>query len=85
MSSAGIEGHFTNTSLRRTACTRMMESNIPDKIARKVSGHMSSAEEVYISASSKVEDISTAIYGGGSTIKEISTSVSGNKKIFLTI
>ncbi len=35
---AGIEGFFTNTSLRRTARTRMMESGIPDKVARRISG-----------------------------------------------
>lgn len=42
MGHANVDGHFTNTSLRRTARTRMMEAGIPNKIAKKMIGKLHS-------------------------------------------
>jgi hypothetical protein len=37
----GVDGFFTNTSLRRTATTRLvMDSGIPNKVAKKVTGKL---------------------------------------------
>lgn len=71
MESAGIEGYFTNTSLRRTARTRLIDGGIPDKVARKVTGHLSSAEDTYIAIANQRSSISNALYGGASTSRDL--------------
>lgn len=39
MEELGVDGYYTNTSLRRTATTRLvMDSGIPNKVAKKVTG-----------------------------------------------
>jgi hypothetical protein len=38
MSGGGYDGFFTNTSLRRTARTRLLESGVPDKVSRQIIG-----------------------------------------------
>ena len=48
MSRIGKSGHFTNTSLRRTAKTRLVEAGIPREVIKKRMGHISEADEVYI-------------------------------------
>lgn len=48
MSSFGDGKFYTNTSLRRTAKTRLVEAGIPPELARKKTGHMSSADAIYL-------------------------------------
>ena len=38
---AGIEGHFTNHSLRATGATQLFEKNVPEKIIQEFTGHRS--------------------------------------------
>ena len=94
MANAGFDGNFSNTSLRRTARTRLLEFGIPDKIARQVtgrlfllsiliyynyllmliiSGHISNAEDAYISGIGHGQRVSDSLYGRTS-LKAASTS-----------
>jgi len=50
MSSVGDGKFYSNTSLRRTAKTRLVEAGIPQELARKKTGHTSSADAVYLHA-----------------------------------
>ena len=40
-SEAGIEGHFTNHSLRATGATQLFERNVPEKVIQEFTGHRS--------------------------------------------
>ncbi len=44
---AGLQGKFTNHSLRVTGVTRLFDSNIPEKVIKEVSGHRSNAVQLY--------------------------------------
>ena len=48
MSSIGKTGYYTNTSLRRSAKTRLVKAGIPKEVVKKRMGHISDADEVYI-------------------------------------
>ena len=52
---------YTNTSLRRTAKTRLMEAGISAALAKKKTGHFSSADETYIDASSSEKRMCIAL------------------------
>ena len=47
LSSAEIDGYFTNHSLRRTSSTRMFQAGIDRKIVKEVTGHRSDAIDKY--------------------------------------
>ena len=40
-SEAGIEGHFTNHSLRATGATQLFERSVPEKVIQEFTGHRS--------------------------------------------
>ena len=41
MSEAGVEGYYTNHSLRATAVSRLFQNDIDDKLIKGVTGHRS--------------------------------------------
>ena len=47
LSSAEIDGYFTNHSLRRTSSTRMFQAGIDRKIVKEVTGHRPDAIDKY--------------------------------------
>ena len=47
LKSAGLDGFFTNHSLRRTAATRLFQSGQNVKLIKEVTGHISDAVEKY--------------------------------------
>jgi hypothetical protein len=63
MKSIGKTGHFTNTSNRRTAKTRLTLAGIPREISKHKTGHISMADEVYIQKDVMEKNMSLAIYG----------------------
>ncbi len=47
MKSAGIEGRYTNHSLRATTATRMYENGVDEQLIKEVTGHKSDAVRIY--------------------------------------
>ncbi len=47
MKDAGIEGRFTNHSLRATTATRMYDKGIDEQLIKEVTGHKSDAVQIY--------------------------------------
>ena len=44
---AGLQGKFTNHSLRTTGVTCLFDNEIPEKVIKEVSGHRSNAVQLY--------------------------------------
>lgn len=63
MTFSGKDGYYTNTSLRRTAKSRMVEAGIPREVSKRRIGHLSEIDSVYIDASIMEEKVSRALYG----------------------
>lgn len=66
---------YSNTSLRRTAKTRMVEGGISKEIAVRKTGHASNADLTYVDASGSEERMCRVIYG--EKRQEETESVSG--------
>ncbi len=47
MLAAGVDGHYTNHSLRVTAATRMFSKGIEEKVIKERTGHKSDAVQAY--------------------------------------
>ena len=47
MSEAGVEGYYTNHSLRATAVSRLFQNDVDDKLIKGVTGHRSDALQGY--------------------------------------
>ena len=47
MSEAGVEGYYTNHSLRATAVSRLFQNDVDDKLIKGVTGHRSEALQGY--------------------------------------
>ena len=47
MSEAGVEGYYTNHSLRATAVSRLFQNDVDDKLIKGVIGHRSDALQGY--------------------------------------
>lgn len=77
-SSAGLQGFFTNHSLRATAASRLYEKNFDEQLICETTGHRSSAVRSYKRTSDgQRKSISAALRSSSSTsrpIKEVSTS-----------
>ena len=67
----GAEGNFTGHSLRRTGITRMFRADVPDKLVKEVSGHRSSALDVYKVTSNKQKASVSKILQGKLTLKKL--------------
>ena len=47
MSEAGVEGYYTNHSLRATTVSRLFQNDVGDKLIKEVTGHRSDALQGY--------------------------------------
>ena len=47
MSEAGVEGYYTNHSLRATAVSRLFQNDVDDKLIKGVTGHRSDTLQGY--------------------------------------
>ena len=63
MTRLGKDGYFTNTSLRRTAKSRLVEAGIPREVAKRRTGHLSEADVVYVGGEVIEKQISNVLYG----------------------
>lgn len=66
---------YSNTSLRRTAKTRLVESGLPREIVAKKTGHLSTADITYVESSNYSEqNMSNVLYGinKGSAVEKVS-------------
>lgn len=73
------DGHFySNTSLRRTAKTRLVVGGISKEIAMKKTGHTSNADLNYVDPESLEEKMCDTIYGRSQTLQVSSAAVTKN-------
>ena len=68
---AGIEGRFTNHSLRATSATRMYNSYIPEQVIKEVTGHKSDCVRVYKKTSDEIREEASKTIGGECKKKEM--------------
>ena len=74
MTSSGKDGYFTNTSLRRTAKSRMVEAGVPREVSKRRIGHLSEIDSVYVDQSVMEKKVSRALYGNDMSGTTNSTS-----------
>ena len=55
-SKSGIEGNFTNHSLRATSASRMYQCNVPEQVIKEVTGHRSDCVRVYKCTSDQLRE-----------------------------
>ena len=68
---AGLDGFFTNHSLRRTAATRLFQAGQNVKLIKEVTGHISNAVDKYEITSDKQKmEISSIIQGEHCNVSE---------------
>ena len=73
------DGHFySNTSLRRTAKTRLVVGGIPKEIAMKKTGHTSNADLNYVDPETLEENMCDAIYGRTGPLQVSTTPLKKN-------
>lgn len=71
---AGYQGNYTNTSLRRTAKCRLVEAGIPNSVSKSIIGHLSNADEVYVSKNTLRNSVSNALQCTNNEMEQKSTS-----------
>lgn len=76
MEKSGKKGFYTNTSLRRTAMTRLISGNIPDKVIQKKTGRTSDlSDRSYIDINLQERRMSACLHGSVENIASTSMSV----------
>ena len=91
---AGLDGYFTNHSLRRTCATRLFQAGADVKLVKEITGHVSDAIHKYQTTSDQQRmDLSSVIQNGVRDIKlsqadhmevmEVSKDVSVDEKFKL--
>ena len=73
MKSGGIEGYFTNHSLRRTGGTRLFRAGIDRKLVKEVTGHRSDAVDNYQITGFEQHKMISNIVQGKSTLSSTFT------------
>ena len=68
---AGIEGHFTNHSLRATCATRMYDKNVPEQIIKEMTGPRSECIRVYKRTSETLQEAASKVVSGEKCEKKI--------------
>ena len=67
---AGLDGFFTNHSLRRTAATRLFQAGQNVKFIKEVTGHVSNAVENYETTSDEQRMVISSIIQGEKPVNE---------------
>ena len=81
MSEAGVEGYYTNHSLRATAVSRLFQNDVGDKLIKGVTGHRSDALQGYKrETEEQLLKVSKIVQGQ----KEKESTVKGNSNSALT-
>ena len=81
MSEAGVEGYYTNHSLRATAVSRLFQNDVDDKLIKGVTGHRSEALQGYKrETEEQLLKVSKIVQGQ----KEKESTVKGNSNSALT-
>ena len=62
---AGLEGHFTNHSLRATCASRMYDQHIPEQMIKEVTGHKSDCVRLYKRTSDQLREEASKTVSGG--------------------
>ena len=60
---AGLEGHFTNHSLRATCASRMYDKNVPEQIIKETTGHRSECVRTYKRTSDQLREVASKTLG----------------------
>ena len=69
---AGLDGFFTNHSLRRTAATRLFQAGKNVKLIKEVTGHVSNAVEKYeITSDAQRMEVSEIIQGDSKLVENV--------------
>ena len=64
LSSASIDGYFTNHSLRRSGASRLFQANVDRKLVKEATGHSSDAVDAYqITSDAQRQKLSEIIAG----------------------
>jgi len=79
MKSLGKDGYYTNTSLRRTAKTRLVEAGVPREVTKKRIGHISNSDEVYVAQNLMEREMCHIISGEHSISNKQSSSDSDKR------
>ena len=53
---AGLEGKFTNNSLRATCASRMFQKNVPEQVIKEFTGHKSDCVHLYKRTSDQIRE-----------------------------
>ena len=79
---AGLDGFFTNHSLRQTAATRLFQAGQNVKLIKEVTGHISDAVEKYETTSDRQRmEISSIIQGEQCAEVEVNEAQEVKKKM----
>ena len=69
---AGLDGFFTNHSLRRTAATRLFRAGKDVKLVKEITGHVSNAVEKYeITSDQQRMELSSIIQGEQNVVESV--------------
>ena len=80
-SEAGVEGYYTNHSLRATAVSRLFQNDVDDKLIKGVTGHRSDALQGYKrETEEQLLKVSKIVQGQ----KEKESTIKGNSNSVLT-
>ena len=71
MKEAGIEGKFTNHSLRATCPSRMFDTFVPEKIIKETTGHKSECIRVYKQTSEVFHEAASETQGQDAVQKKV--------------
>ena len=76
---AGLDGNFTNHSLRASGATQLFQNDIPEKVIQEVTGHRSTkALRQYERVAIQQKQVASNILTSGSSSKELYPQPKGN-------
>ena len=84
MTAGGIEGHYSNHSLRRTAATRLFEAGVDEQLIMLRTGHSSaSGVRSYKRVSEQLKEVTSDVLNGVQTTKK--TKLEGESAVVCTL
>ena len=76
---AGLEGNFTNHSLRATCASKMYDRNIPEQMIKEVTGHKSECVRLYKRTSDELRKEASVMVSGGECSKQVKTDIDSDE------